>query len=282
MIMTKQPLTVKLLFALPLLATLAWSLLAAAQTNPFFGPLRASQLTGMKVEDTDGEKVGTVRNLILDLRDGKLKYAVIGSGGILGVRATLKIAPSHAMSTATTKRETLAISLNTPQWNNAPVFKPSHLSELANPDHAEEISAYFNTTRNHASNAKSPSLSITGRNSQPVTNAPMPDLRFASDLIGRRVVNNKQEKIGEISDLLVRLDPSRQAFVVLSSGRTFHHGNQFVVALSDLTASANSGKLILNIDSPTLQQAPPFNRAVWESDGTNDPNRVYLYSKAEE
>lgn len=278
----KRPATVKFLFALPLFGTLAWSLLAAAQTNPFFGPLRASQLTGMKVEDTDGGKVGTVRNLVVDLRDGKLKYVVIGSGGFFGVRATLKVAPSQAVSAATAKRETLAVNISTPQWNSAPAFKSSHLSELASPDQAEEISLYFQTARNHAANAKSPSLSITGRNFQPPANAPVPDLKFASDLIGRRVVNDKQEKIGEISDLLVRFGPSRQAFVIISSGRIFRHGNQFVVPLSALNASANDRKLTLNIESPMLQQAPPFNREVWESDGTNGSNRIYLYSKAEE
>jgi sporulation protein YlmC with PRC-barrel domain len=282
MIMTKRPFTVKLLFALPLVATLVWSLLAAAQTNPFFGPLRASQLTGMKVEDSDGGKVGTVRNLVLDLRDGKLKYVVIGSGGILGVRATLKVAPSQAISAATAKRETLAVNVSTPQWNHAPVFKSSHLSELSDPNHAEEISLYFNSARNHASNAKSPSLSITGRNSPQPANGPSVDLKFASDLIGRHVMNDKQEKIGEISDLLVRFGPARQAFVIISSGRVFHHGNQFVVPLGALNASANDRKLTLHIDNPMLQQAPPFNREVWESDGTNGTGRIYLYSKAED
>ena len=172
MIVMKRPATVKLLFALPLVATLVWSLLAAAQTNPFFGPLRAGQLVGMKVEDSDGGKVGTVRNLVLDLRDGKLKYVVIGSGGFLGMRATLKVAPCQAVSAATTKRQTLAINVSTPQWNNAPVFKTANLAELADPERAEEISVYFKAARNHVSNAKSPSLSVTGRNTQPPANAP--------------------------------------------------------------------------------------------------------------
>jgi hypothetical protein len=36
------------------------------------------------------------------------------------------------------------------------------------------------------------------------------------------------------------------------------------------------------MDSAMLQQAPPFNREVWESDGTNGSDRIFRYSKAEE
>ena len=100
--------------------------------------------------------------------------------------------------------------------------------------------------------------------------------------MGRHVVDAKQEKLGEISDVLVRFGAPRTVFVIIASGRVFHHGNQFVVPLSALSASANDRKLTLNMDSATLQEAPPFNREVWESDGTNGTGRIFRYSKADE
>ena len=278
----KRPFTVKLLFAMPLAAALLWTLFASAQTNPFYAPLKAGQLTGMKVEDTDGGKVGTVRNLVLDLRDGELKYVVIGSGGFLGVRATLKVAPAQVMSATTTKRQTLAVNVSTPQWNHAPAFKSANLAALADPRQAREILSYFRQPRSSALGETHHSLSTTGNDLGQQTNAPEADLKFASDLIGMHVVNEKQEKIGEVSDLLVRLGPPRPAFVILSSGRLFHRGHEFAVPLSALSRSRSESRLTLNADDARLQQAPIFNQQAWESGGTNGANQVYLYSKAEE
>src|SRR5215831_16370296 len=83
---------------------------AHAQTHEFSAPLRSTQLMGLKVEDTDGEKVGTLRNLILDMQTGQIKFAVIASGGFVGIGSALKLAPVQIMSAATTKRETLSIN----------------------------------------------------------------------------------------------------------------------------------------------------------------------------
>ena len=279
MIKMKQPLAVKILFAILLASVLVWPLVAAAQTDPFFAPLRAGQLTGMKVEDTDGGKVGAVRNLIVDVKSGELKYVVIGSGGFLGVRATSRVAPSEAVSAATTKSQTLAISVSTPQWRNAPVFKSANIATLAEPNQEQEISRYFKIDHTHHSNEVVHSLSITGDNTGQHARRPDRELRFVSDLIGMRVVDEKQERVGEVVDLLVRLGPPQPSFVILSSRRFFHHGNQFAVPLSALNDSSKSGKLTLPGPAAMLQDAPSFDQQAWDSGGTN---LIYRYSKADE
>jgi len=275
--MSKRPVTVRILFALPLVLTLAWALLGAAQTNPFFAPLKAGQLTGLKVEDSDGQKIGTIRNLVLDTRSGELKYAIIGSGGLFGVRATLKLAPSEIMSAATAKRETLVIYVSTERWDQAPVFKSSNLASFAGPERAREISKYFEPPTNAAITATH-SLSTTGR----ATNEPRAVLKFASSLIGARVVNQKDEKIGEVLDLLVSFGRPRPAFAIISGGKFLRHGQQYAVPLSVFSSIDEGNKLLLETDTVTLQQAPFFNQQAWESRNTNVANRIYRYSKVED
>jgi sporulation protein YlmC with PRC-barrel domain len=237
-------------------------------------PLRARQLEGMKVEDSDGQKAGTVRNLVLNLNTGNLRYVVIGYGGILGVRATLKLAPIQVMSAATTKKQTLAINATSSQWRNAPAFKYSSLTALAEADRANEISRYFQTPAKSDVKGTTVSLSKTGRD-RSLTSQPA-QLQFASDIIGLRVVNQKQEKIGEVSDLLVSFGEPRPAFAIISSGRLFQHGRQYAVPLKTLTLSGH--KLIWNPDAASLQNPRQFDQAVWQSRG--EDGQVYSYSTA--
>lgn len=268
--MLKRSAALDILFVALLAATLISPLTAAAQTNRASRPLRARQLNGMKVEDSDGQKAGTVRNLVLDMNTGTLRYVVIGYGGYLGVHATLKLAPTQVMSAATAKSETLAINATTVQWRHAPAFKYSNLSTLAERDAAGEIARYFSVT--NGVRGSEGSLSKTGHDqsaySQPA------QLKFASDVIGMRVVNAKQEKIGEVVDLLVSFGQPRPAFAVVSSSRLFHHDRQYAVPLTALYKSDN--KFLWNVDAEALQNAPAFNQAAWDSRGGD--GRVYLYS----
>jgi sporulation protein YlmC with PRC-barrel domain len=269
----------KIFLALCLAGALLGTRDASAQTNLAPVPLKARQLTGLKVENSDGQRVGTVRNLVLDVRTGVLKYVVIGSGGFLGVHATLKLAPSEVMSAATAKSQTLAVNATSTQWNRAPEFKLSSLASLGDPAHAREISRFFKTTQSSASIAGN-ALSTTGRENG--TNAPEPELKLGSDLIGMRVVNQKQEKIGEVLDLLVGFGKPRPAFAIISSGRLLHRDHQYAVPVRALSFSDTDSKLTLNVDAATLQQAPPFNQQVWAARAKNDSNKIYRYSTPED
>lgn len=274
-VMSKRPLKVRILLATPFLLALVWALAGAAQTNPFFAPLRAGQLTGMKVEDTDGEKIGTIRNLILDTRTGELRYAVIGSGGFLGINPTLKLAPSQIMTAATAKRATLAINATGRRWRNAPAFKPSKLSALAESGSTREIAAYFDEPSERTTH----SLSGTGSETGGRTNAAQPNFRFASDIIGSRVVNQRQERVGEVLDLLVGFGQPRPAFAIISSSRLAWRAHQYAVPLRELNATSEARKLLLNVEATALQQAPVFNQEAWESGATNNSQPVYRYLK---
>jgi sporulation protein YlmC with PRC-barrel domain len=272
----------KRLSAVKVLCLLAAALISApaawAQTNAISLPLKARQLTGLKVENSDGQRVGTVRNLVVDIKTGRLRYVVIASGGFLGVRSTLKLAPAWAMSNATAKRGVLAVSATATQWSHAPVFKWSSLASLGEPNRAREIALDFQRASIGAFNAPTNSLTTTGR--EAATNSPAPELRFASDVIGLRVVNQKQEKIGEVTDLLVSFGAPRPSFAIISSGRLFHREHEYAVPLRGLRSSGDDGKLVLNADAAALQQAAPFNQQAWDARGRNDG--IYRYSTLED
>jgi sporulation protein YlmC with PRC-barrel domain len=269
--MLKRSAAIQKLLSAFFAAVMILTLAAAAQTNNVSPPLRARQLNGMKVEDSDGHKAGTVRNLVLNLNNGNLRYVVIGSGGYLGMRATSRLAPVEIMSAATAKDETLAINATTPQWRQAPPFKYSNLSALADRERAGEIARYFRISKTNSTGKQTAvSLSKTGREPSPA-----PRLEFASDIMGMHVVNQKREKMGEVVDLLVSFGEPRPAFVIISSGRLFHHDHQYAVPLNTLTLSDN--KLLWNVDAAALPNAPEFDLGAWTSRGRNISPQVYRY-----
>lgn len=272
--MLKCSVVLKSLFTLLLVSIIVCPQIAGAQTREL--PLKAAQLMGVKAEDTDGVTIGMVRNLIVDTRSGQLKYAVIASGGLMGFRSTLRLAPAQIMSAATTKRETLSVNATLDHWRRAPVFKSSELALLAQPGRAQEIARYFGQSETHMAGATNPPFSATGSGaSQQQTQS----LKFASDLIGRTVVNRQHQKIGEVMDLLVSFGQPRPVFAIVSTGKLLQRGHQYAIPLAALSPTGK--RLMLNADSATFEQAPPFTQQVWDANPA-DTQGIYSYSKAGE
>jgi sporulation protein YlmC with PRC-barrel domain len=271
---------VRILFAIALVFA-ACALNARAQTNEFPPPQKATQLMGLKVEDSDGRNVGTLRNLILDKQTGQVRYAVIAYGGFLGIRPTLKLAPAQIMSAATTKRETLSLNATMGQLKGAPAFRPSQLNSLTEPGQAEQITRYFEKTSVRIASTSGSALGTTGAGAGSETKTPSDPLKLASDLIGRTVVNHQRQKIGEVVDLLVRFNHTHSAFAIVSTGKFLWRGREYAIPITSLNPVSGGGKLMVDADANALQKAPRFNQQIW--DGSNpEQSAAYIYSKAEQ
>src|SRR5438034_11268954 len=57
---------------------------------------KASELIGMTVKNRQDEKVGDIKDLIVDLHSGRVAYAVLSSGGILGIGNKLVAVPARS------------------------------------------------------------------------------------------------------------------------------------------------------------------------------------------
>lgn len=61
------------------------------------GVLKGSDLIGMKVEGTDGKKLGTIKDLVINPINGDVDYAVLDYGGFLGVNDKYFAVPWEAL-----------------------------------------------------------------------------------------------------------------------------------------------------------------------------------------
>ncbi|OXH87416.1 photosystem reaction center subunit H, partial [Burkholderia multivorans] len=58
---------------------------AATADGPGPDVMAADTLEGNKVYTTDGDDVGKIKDIMLDVRSGRVAYAVLSSGGLLGI-----------------------------------------------------------------------------------------------------------------------------------------------------------------------------------------------------
>jgi hypothetical protein len=59
---------------------------------------KASGLIGIDVQNPQGEKLGDIRDVVIDLDKGTVSYVVLGTGGLLGVGEKLLAVPLTAFT----------------------------------------------------------------------------------------------------------------------------------------------------------------------------------------
>ncbi len=60
--------------------------------------IRASQLMGMNIQNAKGESVGEINDIVLDARSGRVRYAAVTYGGLLGIGDKLFAVPFEALN----------------------------------------------------------------------------------------------------------------------------------------------------------------------------------------
>jgi len=118
------------------------------------GQLRADQLIGMTVYNDQGEKVGTVHDIILD-KDGRASGVVLNVGGVLGIGAKA-VGLTWKEIDVKPDQQAVQISYSKEQLKAAPDFKTS-----------DQINAEMNAQT-------PPAPDSTGAGSGGLGNAPAP------------------------------------------------------------------------------------------------------------
>jgi sporulation protein YlmC with PRC-barrel domain len=234
------------------------------------GDHRASLFQGMKVEDFDGEKLGTVSDFVVDLQSGEVKFALISTATFV---PRLKIVPASMLSAATTKKETLALDVPKFRWKSAPLFHKSDLSRLAQATNSQKLYQFYALTPGEPKMSGKHLLAPTGRATTVEGNAD--HLQLASDLVGRIVLGNQTHPIGNIDDFLVDLSGERPVIVIISEKRLLHRNRRFALALSRVGLNP-AGKLAIDANVAQFEQAPRFTQDEWQLAGAGS-NQVYRY-----
>lgn len=104
----------------------------------------ADTLIGNDVYNNDGEDLGDVKEIMLDMGSGKVSYAVLSFGGILGLGEKLFAVPWDALKLDTVnKRFTLNVKKDA--LDQAPGFDKDDWPDMADRKWASGIHDYYGT-----------------------------------------------------------------------------------------------------------------------------------------
>lgn len=104
--------------------------------------MAAATLDGDIVVTADGEHVGKISDIMLDVRSGRIAYAVLSEGGFLGMGTTLHAIPWSAL-TLNVDEKVFFVNLMADEIKTAPGFDKDHWPSMADPQWGSSIHEYY-------------------------------------------------------------------------------------------------------------------------------------------
>jgi sporulation protein YlmC with PRC-barrel domain len=103
--------------------------------------LTASSITGDKIYNTIDEKLGDIKDLMINVHSGKIEYVIIEFGGFLGMGEKYFAVPYKALA-LDTERHAFILDQKREVLENAPGFDKDHWPET-NSHNMESTNAYW-------------------------------------------------------------------------------------------------------------------------------------------
>ncbi|MFP3883552.1 MAG: PRC-barrel domain-containing protein [Actinomycetota bacterium] len=104
--------------------------------------LSASTIIGDEVHNLNGEELGHIEELVLDLNNGRVNYAVLSSGGFLGVGDKLFAIPWDLL-TVDTDEEAVVLDLSKETLENAPGFDKDNWPNIHDRSWVGDVYRYY-------------------------------------------------------------------------------------------------------------------------------------------
>lgn len=116
----------------------------AIKTEPTWRVLSASTLKGDDVVNNTNEKLGTLEELMIDLNDGRIAYAVLSFGGFMGMGDKLFAIPWQSLTVDTAEKR-LVLNVKKELLEKAPGFNKDHWPNMADHTWGASVHSYYGT-----------------------------------------------------------------------------------------------------------------------------------------
>ncbi len=97
---------------------------------------------GAKVVNVEREELGTIEDLIVDSRDNTIVYAILSSGGLLGIGDKHFAIPWQALALDMSEQKAV-LNINKDRLTNAPGFDKDNWPDMSDSKWHSEIHKHF-------------------------------------------------------------------------------------------------------------------------------------------
>ena len=105
--------------------------------------MSAESLEGDKVVNPDGEDLGEIEAIMLDVPNGRIAYAVLSFGGLLGMGEKLFAIPWEALILDADEKR-FVLDVDKDQLKEAPGFDKDHWPAMSDSQWANSVHSYYN------------------------------------------------------------------------------------------------------------------------------------------
>lgn len=104
--------------------------------------MASDSLEGDRVVNARGENIGKIRDIMIDVPTGRVAYAVLSFGGVMGIGSKLFAVPWSAL-TLDTDNKCFVMDIDKERLENAPGFDKDDWPNMADPQFANSIHQYY-------------------------------------------------------------------------------------------------------------------------------------------
>jgi len=213
---------------------------------------RVSQLIGKDVRNPQGEKLGEINDLIIDVNNEVIHYAILSFGGFMGLGDKLFAYPLTVFRPSL-DRDELVLDVDKERLRRAPGFERNRWPDWGSPDYTGSVERHFGP----------------GVRMMPKPNA---HLVRASQLMGKNVDDSNGKNAGEIKDLVVSMSSGRVRYAVLDFDRSWNMNDRLLTLPMKVLRFPSDAKtdLVLLVPREQLDAKQGFEKKQWPD--VNDPN----------
>jgi len=269
------------------------------------GAAKASDVIGMTVENYQGEKLGKVEDVAVDVESGRIVQVILSTGGFVGIGDSQTAVPPGALH-HDVARKVLHLDANKEKVIGAPKFETAKWAECCDSNHLSAVYSYYsqepafrfihrgdaildglrnpdgqviregqrntdrapNTTSTRRADGTWEKDRISGDSQTMIPVSRLGQVQKASKLMGTEVNNLQNEKLGKVENILLDLSSGRIVALVISSGGFLGIGDELsAVPPTALRFSTDRDTLQLDTTKETLSNAPHFKSNQWPDFG---------------
>ncbi|MBC7945639.1 MAG: PRC-barrel domain-containing protein [Burkholderiales bacterium] len=210
--------------------------------------IRATHLIDKEVTNQQGEELGEIEELIIDMNNARVHYAVLSYGGVAGIGDKLFAYPVSAFKFG--PNEKLILNVAKAQLKKNPGFKSNSWPNWDDANTRAQID------RDSAMPAKE-----TVKLKQPENQR----LVRATQLLDKDVNNAQGQEIGELEDLVVNLKNGRIHYAVMEFDNSWNLGDNklFAIPVTAFKPTQGGEELVLNLDKSQIDAKRGFDEKQW-------------------